>query len=434
MAASVTGPRTWSGGRDKDGDYTYKVTHLVEAGVNDGPRTVLAAEGLPQPGDAWDFGEEGGPDLVVECGLEANATPLSQKDGEPFKQWLVEQTFSSKIDNPLRRPAEISGNYHKEKEEITEDRFGNPVVNSAWEPIRGPKAEFDTQRDSIKVKQWLADPQEQLVEDMMNTVNDLPLWGKPARTVKLSSRSFERHMIGSVEANLVNFYVRTLEFEYRKDGWDRDVLDEGTKVLFGEWNALTGEWVRKPVGGGVLNPDASGVHDPALPLNPDPENPAHFIKWTGGKGNSSRVILNGEGMPYTGGSQSVTYACTQCPSGAPFTWLLKGMSLGYDIELAYAGGCTWSSVVTPDGTFHLNYLPTKRWALIWTGTATVWSVDAKLWDCKGYNTLRKSQPTDAGPDFVQLARADVPGSIHLEGYRESDFTQLGIPIDLFNPF
>lgn len=66
-----------------------------------------------------------------------------------------------------------------------------------------------------------------------------------------------------------------------QSGFDRDILDEGTKVLNGHWDAATGGWVLDNING----------------VAPDPENPAHFVRFQDRNGNTARVILNGAGLP-----------------------------------------------------------------------------------------------------------------------------------------
>ena len=63
-------------------------------------------------------------------------------------------------------------------------------------------------------------------------------------------------------------------------GWDRDLLDEGTKVLNGRWSA-NGNYIVVDIGGSA----------------PDPDNPAHFIRFQDRNGNTGRVLLNGAGLP-----------------------------------------------------------------------------------------------------------------------------------------
>lgn len=71
-------------------------------------------------------------------------------------------------------------------------------------------------------------------------------------------------------------------------GWDRDLLDEATKVLNG-YHHPDGYWQTMFV-------DEEGT------IDPDPNNPAHFIRYTDRQGNPAKVILNGNGIPYDTGS------------------------------------------------------------------------------------------------------------------------------------
>lgn len=83
-------------------------------------------------------------------------------------------------------------------------------------------------------------------------------------------------------------YKLTYEFDVNTDTFDRDVLDEGTKVLFGEWDRAKGFWQTKPI----------GVKADGTFILPDPSNPSHFMRYADPNGNVTRIILNGHGVPW----------------------------------------------------------------------------------------------------------------------------------------
>jgi hypothetical protein len=130
----------------------------------------------------------------------------------------------------------------------------------------------------------------QLPAAMIDTVNDSPLWGFPARTIKLSAAPWEAKYWGSCAV----YYQRTLEFDIRfrimEDGtietWDRFLQDEGTKVLYGQWGVVSGATVWQ-----LLNL-------PGTINTGDSRNPLHFIKVPDLNGNHlGKIPLNGRGMP-----------------------------------------------------------------------------------------------------------------------------------------
>src|SRR4051812_38268473 len=324
MAAKAVGRYQPTASRDTEGQRIYKVKYLVETdSADEGPATVLRATGLPQKGEQWAFGSD--VDEWAYCQWDAEVAPHVVTD-EPTTLWEVSLTFSSKppatnrcqdeqVSDPLLQPPKISGSFIKSTEEKTEDRFGNPIRNSAHEMIRGPKVEFDDSRPQIKIEQNIPDINLPLLYSMRNTLNSVPMWGLPPRSILLSEVSFQRLYYGQCMV----YYTRSLTFDVKVKtvpvplanisdyevipglsfftgvgsptfaiglvgDWERDILDEGGKVLHGELDATTGTWT-------TLNfPDGTV---------PDPKNPAHFIRYLDSQGHPMRVILNGAGIPAT---------------------------------------------------------------------------------------------------------------------------------------
>lgn len=295
MGTTLKGPRTWSVSRDRDGEREYTIKYYVLAdSVSVGPAEVLATTGLPAAGDSWS--EPGAADIYATCKLDAEVVPLSGvQEGEPFQWWLVTFKFSTKadderckdqqIDNPLLRPQEISGGFTKYQEEATIDRNGLAITNSAFEQFKGPQIEFDHGRPTVKINQNVPLLELSLITSMQDTVNDASLWGLPARCIKLTNISWEKKYYGLCFA----YYQRTFEFDIRFDTFDRDLLDEGTKVLHGHWATDTS---RYPAGAWVLDTVATDTF-----IAPDPTNPADFDRFKDRQGENATVILDGSGQP-----------------------------------------------------------------------------------------------------------------------------------------
>jgi hypothetical protein len=287
MAGLLRGRRTMGANRDSDGHREYTVQHLIETSYTDGPAVAMTTPGLPLPGSAWSFGTDN--DQWAWCRADARVTIHQEKVGDPTRFWAVEQVFSSKppeksrcqdasIQNPLLEPQDVSGSYTKYTEEATFDRFGRSITTSSHERFRGPQIEFDRNRPTVKIKQNVLNLGANVFSPMIDTVNALPLWGLPPRTIKLSNVSWQRKFYGQC----FKYYERTLEFDINFQSFDRFLLDEGTKVLSGRWNRATGEWQTVNVNG----------------LPPNPYNPAHFIRYKDRfTGENSRVVLNGRGLP-----------------------------------------------------------------------------------------------------------------------------------------
>ncbi len=287
MTTTIRGVKEWSMSRDDEGHREYKMQTLVQStSASDGPAYAITTPGLPLVGSPWILGND--VDLWAWCRWSTEVTPVIT--GEPNYFWLVEQTFSTKplprdqqrpndtpIENPLMEPPKISGSYIKVSEEATHDRFGYPIVSSSWEMLRGPQVEFDVTRSTVKIEQNFATLNFLLNEAYLNCVNDSPLWLQPARCIKLSGISWERKFHGQG----LMYYSRTLDFEINRNGWDRTLLDEGTKVLHGHWDKTTGAWVLDNINGEA----------------PNPANPTHFIRFKDKNGENTSVVLNGRGLP-----------------------------------------------------------------------------------------------------------------------------------------
>lgn len=279
-----SGATTWSMSRDDEGHRTYKITFRVVSDTKlDGPAVVLNTPGLPRPGQAWSWDND--VDLWAWCRPTMEITP--DLEGEPNKTWKVTCTFSTKppdrqkcqdqkIEDPILEPQRVSGSFVSFTKEAVTDRFGRPVTTSSWELFRGPQVEFDFRNPQIKVEQNVINLNLPLCAGMVNKVNDRTLWGMPRRTIKLSDFSWEKKYHGLCYP----YYTRTFTFDVDSETFDRELLDEGTKVLRGRWNE-EGEWELIQING----------------ADPDPFNPEHFEQFKDRNGENCRVILNGRGRP-----------------------------------------------------------------------------------------------------------------------------------------
>lgn len=281
----LEGQTDWRLVRDEEGYREYKITHLV--GTNDsrdGPANVLRTPGLPTPGAFWIVDND--VDLWAWCRPNAAVNPLITN--EPCRIWSVEQIFSNRppkrdfcweqeVEDPLLQPQRLSGTFVKKQREAVYDRFGLSIVNSAFEQMRGPQVEFDESNPTVTVEQNVPILNLGLVSAMMDAVNSVPQWGLAPRKIKLSNFTWDRKHYGQC----FYYYTRKFEFEVNFNGFDRDMLDEGTKALNGI--NRNGEWVVLPV-------DEEGTM-------PDPTNPNHFVRYKDAHGENCRVILDGFGLP-----------------------------------------------------------------------------------------------------------------------------------------
>lgn len=422
----VGGPLGWRLTRDEAGHRDYELALLVKAGVTDGPANVLQTPGLPVPGSLWQVDND--IDVWAFCKWNAKVTPKAStvERPEPTEWWIVEIPFSTKtadvkscrefqFDDPLLEPPKISFQSNNYQEEAVYDRFGLPILTSSHELIRGPQNEWDAGRVRVRIEQNVATIVQafQLPVSMFHTLNDAPLWGVGRRKVKLSDYSAEKKYYGSC----YSYYTRVLEFDVRYDGFDRDLLDEGTKALHGHWDEDTGAWVLDPV-------DDAGTM-------PDPFNPAHFDRYKDRKDENARVILDGSGKPI--GStipNSKTYVAvatnllgvTPPAAGA---WVERdgppaaqkfSAAASYKVgDVAYVEGSTTLYVCT-------------------TANAGISPPNAGYWLQLPFGLndrgLYQAGATYNTGDWVRLAVVGTPGRRHVEKYGESNLLLLNLPLIL----
>ena len=295
------GIKKFSGGRDDEGHREYRVTHLIETtvpynsntNIGDGPEAISGASGLPAFGEYWNYGSD--EDLWAFCHPQRSVRAFNQKEGESVAFWLVESLFSTKPlsrcmtsawGDPLLEPQKISGSFQKYTIEAFKDRNDKPITSSSHEMLRGPQVEFDANRPSVRIEQNVSTLQLDLVSSMVDKLNDDTLWGLGSRRIKLSNFSWEEKWYGTC----TYYYTRVFDFDVRNnenDLFDRDLLDEGTKVLNGHWAAAN-----ECSGGSNL-----WVLDNVCEAAPDKDNPQHFNRYKDLHDENTRVILDGKGMP-----------------------------------------------------------------------------------------------------------------------------------------
>lgn len=421
MSARVVGPISWSMVTDSEGYRTVKLKLWVKTtSPLDGPSVVSQATGLPHPGDAWLYDND--MDLWLWCRRDQNISP--KLTGEPNVDWEVEHTFSNRqddgktcvdtrIDDPLLTPDKISGAFTRYSREAVYDRFGFPICNSAWEQIRGAQVEFEHAKPTVCIEQNVADLQLADISYIIDVapLNDAPLWGLPRRWVRLVNMSWDKKYYGQCYV----YYTRRLEFEISSE-WDRDILDEGFKVLNGHWgliskSELAGKWYLDNVNG----------------VAPNPFNPSHFIKATDPLGNSMKVVLDGAGKPiwYLPTSYSAKTATVEFASG--------GYSVG-DL-LTLIGGTFSTAAVLRVIEVALSDSVDPETGLVTEYAGAIRKVEVAT---PGTYTIVPDNPAqiNASPSYPQFnvqwrttaAGGTVAGNIHIEKYGESNLLFLGIPV------
>lgn len=395
VATLFGGPRSWSGGRDDEGHQEFHIFHIVKTDSKyDGPNTVMNCPGLPLPGSYWNFGND--VNIWAFCYPWMKVSIHQEKEGDANFWFKVEQKFSTKpmkrcndtaIEDPLMEPDRISGSFTKFTREYQKDRHGAYLTNSAWEIFRGQQAEFDDNRPAVRIEQNVASLELDVFSQMIDHVNDAPLWGVGPRCVKLSNVPWERKLYGSCSF----YYTRTLEFDISYTTFDRDILDEGTKALHGV--NIDGVWTVKPI--------------KSLPsvVMPNPNNPLHFVRYRDKKGDLARCILNGAGLPIPN---------------------LDNTPLTESSKTTTSVG-TWAEFAVAVTLEEANPLILLGMFVSGPGITSGTTVSA----ISGTSLTLSLATTAAGTKRNLTFRSiNGPGSKHVEIYNESNFLTLGIPTSL----
>lgn len=284
------GQRAWSVKRGVDGHRDYTIVHRIEIDRNvHGPRAVLDCPGLPAPGSTWDFEET--IDDWAYFTQQADVVQVGRESGNCFFDITQYATTRPTPDcatdyrnDPLTFPPRIDIDTINYNKEAISDRFGAPIRTSSWEQIRGPQAEYDNHKIRVIIEANQGDLDLVLIDELMNTVNDMEMWGFPARYVKFSAFSAKKQFNTDCEI----YWTKRFTFDISSEH-DREILDEGTKVLRGKWDtdrssATYGQYIlaKNPFSGMVVSPTS----------------PRNFIRFKDWHGENTRVILNGRGKPW----------------------------------------------------------------------------------------------------------------------------------------
>lgn len=421
----ISGPRSWKMTRDEEGHREYVITHLVKGASNDGPFNALRTVGLPLPGNMWNFGID--VDIWAWCKNDATVTPVHSD--EPNYYFIVEQTFTTKptfkcqdiqIENPLLQPQRVSGSFNKITLEASHDRFGRPMLTSSFELHKGPQLEYEYSKPVIQIEQNVALLQAELINPMVNTLNDRTLWGMPARTIKFSDFSWEKRYHGVC----FSYYTRRFSFDVSAEGFDRYLVDAGTKALSGKWTIENNQdiWKLTNINGAV----------------PVSTNPTHFNRYQDRNGNLSTVLLDGAGRPFTPALNAlINDPCEVNPNLTTnktySRWRVSGAGLEEEVVLVSTGDCTWTFTgdilsaeldtygLLTDGfaTLEITYLQPGQDVLQFYCTK-------KSWKNYGPNVMVDLDNTRS----VTLTGGSSPGGTGFQKYNESNFYLLGVPIVL----
>jgi hypothetical protein len=413
--------------RDGDGHRNYRLTVRIESDSTlDGPANALLTPGLPVPGSVWAYDDDYDP--WAFCHFDAEIEQVVAD--EPNYHWDATFLFTTKplrrcadqhFEDPLLEPMIVSGAFSNQHVEAARDRFGLPVLTSTHELIRGTLNEWAVSYPIIRVRQNVAALQLPLLALMIDRVNVAPLWGMARREIRLASVSWEQKFYGTCSY----YYERNLEFHVKYGTFDREILDECSKVLHGHWDAATGNWILDNIAGAP----------------PNRFDPTHFIDFTDRQNNPVRGIMNGKGVPakvvigktdtnryvsIVNGQvgQKLSDATQWIPLNVtePFAFPYDNVS-EWEPGLTYARGQV-TFVDTIPKTYFVAIDDVTDVVTAPAFNADWLSVDPLL-DKGTYSAVTTY---DVGNYVTAVTNVEAEGNIHVEYYDEGDFLLLGIPL------
>jgi hypothetical protein len=124
----------------------------------------------------------------------------------------------------------ISGSFNRWTRETKVDKDDVPIESSSHEPITG--IEKDDTRPTVSFEWNTAVLDLSGMTNLINKVNDAPMWGVGARCIKLNEISWSRKVYGQSGF----YFTKKFDFEVRFDTFDfAKILQTGFKCLRGAW-------------------------------------------------------------------------------------------------------------------------------------------------------------------------------------------------------
>jgi hypothetical protein len=265
-----------AGGKASDelegGKRTY--TRIFRVITDSGLASALAvgtASGLPQLGESY-AAPDGAIDETVVC-LKVNP----QQDSENPQLWTVEIDYGSPTKtneqqnpNPLLRPAIISHSFAKYQRACYKDINGKAIRNSANDWF-DPCPEIDDSRPVVSITRNEPVFNAALAIQYQDAINSDAFLGAQPGQVKISGISAR-----NATENNYSFWEVTYEFEFRREGWQLQLLSQGRNYKWTDGSLLpipkkgkkddgttyfqTGTQIDEPV---PLGPGGSPLIDPS---------------------------------------------------------------------------------------------------------------------------------------------------------------------------
>lgn len=271
------------GTQDEYWHRTYRRTWVVETNSPyDGPLTVRAA--LPVGvGYAYRIFDASGNQVEYDYGTYVNKITCRcvSKDGQ---QWICTAdygTYNPSIfpQNPLQWPLKISWGTTKFERVVMYDAAANAVLNSAGQYF-DPPLTADDSRINLKIERNQAYFDASVVAIYKDALNADVFFGGAPGTWKVEGITADLEYNNDSGTPDGFYYKVTYTFEYRAEGWNSPVLDQGLYQLDGSGNLTP-----------ILDDNGSPVTQPALL-----DGTGHELPSTGTPTFISYVLYNSQ--PY----------------------------------------------------------------------------------------------------------------------------------------
>ena len=237
MSGIIVGVRSATSSRDMEGHRTYTTDFTVETEDYDGPGVAMFAAGLPSPGDPYGgYGcNDYDPWAFCTPELQCKVHP-DYKDGDFANHWIVTTTHTTKpmkrcnstnIEDPLMEPPKLSGGFNKVTRERLVDRFGQPLLYTTFERIKGPTVERRDGLPTLTVSVNVLTLPLAGYLAAVECVNDAPFWGFAKRWVRLTDITWTRALYGTC----FFYFTVNYTFEFKPGGYDPPILNMSNWVL-----------------------------------------------------------------------------------------------------------------------------------------------------------------------------------------------------------
>lgn len=194
---------------------------------NDGPKTVLAATGVPAVGDAYSVTGES--DTAALC-IAVDALP----NRATRTVWSVTADYSTDVGttnfnqatNPLLRDPIVDQGVQKFRERIFRDADGKAIVNSVGDPWPTSGMERDKSLSPIRITVNRSGPFRTHAAVYQDVVNKDPFLGFSVTTVKAEGVAIR----GPLVENGVTYWEHVYMFLFKRDGWREPLPDRGFRA------------------------------------------------------------------------------------------------------------------------------------------------------------------------------------------------------------